>query len=202
MIASDDSRWDVVRRAYESGVGRVEDICRRFQVGKTGLYRKIEDDNWTRRRPVKRNTDAVANHAPGALRDVLGADIAPVPGLVPNPVAGQETGTATAPQIYIQRLYALIAHQIGLIEARVPETAAGLEVQPASDGERVSRTLSTLVRALEKLIELEHGAAAAKSGQEGHSQLNADDMRDELARRIARIEQTQSDPVSRDADAG
>lgn len=195
MIAPDNSRWDVVRRAYESGVGRVEDICRRFHVGKTELYRKIEDDRWSRRRAKKRNTDAAVNPTPRAsraLRDVLGADIAPVPALVGD----REAGSPSAPQIYIQRLYALIAHQIGLIEARMLDVADGQDAQPASEGERASRTLSTLVRALEKLVELEDTAAAAKSGQEGHSQQNADDMRGELARRIARFEQTQSDPVS------
>ncbi|MBZ0215781.1 MAG: hypothetical protein K8F25_04445 [Fimbriimonadaceae bacterium] len=202
MTALDDSQWDVVRRAYESGDGRVVDICRRFDLTKTELYNKIDLENWTPRRQRKHAGSIPVSlrfgkpGIPDALRQVLGADIAPSP----DHVADRET----TPRIYIRRLYALVAHQIGLIEARRGDFPEGAELQPASDAERMSRTLSTLVRALEKLIELEDSAAPGVSAeQEGHSQANADQLRIELARRIARLEQAQPVAVSgKPDDAG
>ena len=201
MTASDDSMWRLVRRAYEAGETSVDEICHRFGPTKYHLYKKLKSEGWHLRRPLKKSDPVfpvVVGSAVTNLKSVLGAEIAPSPEHI------QETDQT--PHIYITRLYALVAHQISLFEAgnlNVADVEIGQNNQNPNDAERVSRTLSTLVRAIEKLVELEENLAAQNAAeQEGKTRLNADQFRIDIARRIAQFKQSETDPFLEVPDGG
>lgn len=85
-----------------------------------------------------------------------------------------------------RRLHTLVDRQIADIEQRRAEFAARGETPDPAGAERDARALASLTRTLEKLTELEHRAVQAARAQR-HDEDNADDIRAELERRLARI---------------
>ncbi len=205
MTASDEINWRDVRRAYEGGAGSVNEICARFGIKSPQLYHRKRVENWVARLPRRVKHRSIARNLPSfrqasdELKRVLGAEIsatreAPPTGAMPEMVQN--------PQVYITRIYGLVAHQISLIEARRIDFGNGREAQSIGDTERLSRTLSVLVRALEKLIVLEANIGAPiEAEQEGQAHLDAEQFRIELIRRMEKFECGGPQAVSEDPDA-
>ncbi len=102
---------------------------------------------------------------------------------------------STDPATLRKRLTALVERQIAEIEGRLAEAVE------SRDHERDARTLSNLTRTLDKLIELKRAATAERvelkrmredaSGNDGAK--SEDVLRQDLARRLARIATTNTD---------
>lgn len=84
----------------------------------------------------------------------------------------------------MKRLRKLLQRQIGEIETREEET------QSAQARERDARTLSSLSRTMEKLIEIEREREAMRRAKAKDGPEDGDALRAELERRLARLEET------------
>ncbi len=102
---------------------------------------------------------------------------------------------STDPATLRKRLTALVERQIAEIEGRLADAAA------SRDHERDARTLSNLTRTLDKLIELKRAAALERAEAKrireeasGNDSAKTDDaLRQDLARRLARITAAERD---------
>lgn len=89
----------------------------------------------------------------------------------------------------VARLYDTLCQQMKAIEVRLQSMPDIDDNNTTATAERDARTLSTLVRTLEKLIELQAGAAAgARTADDTRTDLDADRFRLEIIRRIEEFE--------------
>lgn len=98
----------------------------------------------------------------------------------PAPPASELGGSSLAPSKLATRLKRLIAREIESIEGEIAHE------RDAVEKERDARRLSTLVRSLEKLNDIK-AAKAKREPKSGDSAEDAEALRAELERRLARI---------------
>lgn len=168
MTDAEAELWGAVKRAYEAGAETIAHICATYQISAGRLRRRAKRDGWRRRK-----TSA------GQRKRTAGT----------KKRSSESSGNNRAQ--LVRRLYARLAHHMTLAERDGAQEGEGSE----ADRERRARTLSTLARTLEKLIELERGlkqangettgAAAGKAGSSAPDDL--EQFRNNLAQRIARL---------------
>lgn len=162
----DADRWRILRQLYESGVVTVEDIASVGGLSRSTINRHAKAEGWTRRsrrletgrRAALARAKAEAGQAADEKRSA--ADIRRADAL--------------------SSLWQALARQIAVIERH-----AGEKPHDQQREERDARTLSTLVRALEKLAELDR-RGAQRTGQRPARDVSA--LRRELGERLDRLE--------------
>lgn len=174
------AQWDEIERAYLETTEPLADLGQRFGISFQRIVAHAKGQKWPPRR-------------------------------IPLPGKGELHGLPDRPTLQVSgqskaetkgglhaRLHNLLAHHIADAEDRLASIGGGGEQSTAADRERDARTLSSLIRTLEKLIELDDRRAAdAKSAiaeQKLAQQTNAEgetgdaeDMRAELDRRFRRL---------------
>lgn len=96
----------------------------------------------------------------------------------------------------LKRLKALLQQRLAGLESHI----AGLGAEAdAATNERDIRAMNTLVRTLEKVLELERKDRAARAKRRQHSRKFGDAEREELARRLAALHQTWVDQEAQPA---
>ncbi len=159
MTEADSGRWPEIRRAYIEANEPVSKICDRFGISTSSLYSRARGENWPRR---KKAGKAVKSS-----------------GL---------SGQAQQDEL-VARLYDTLRQQMTAIETRLQSMPDLDDNNATATAERDARTLSTLVRTLEKLTELQDSAlkASAKMDDTG-ADTDANRFRLELVRRIKEFE--------------
>lgn len=174
------AQWDEIERAYLETTEPLADLGQRFGISFQRIVAHAKGQRWPPRR--------IPRLGKGELH---GMSDRPTPLL-----SGQ--GKAETKDGLHARLHNLLAHHIADAEDRLASIGAGGEQSTAADRERDARTLSSLIRTLEKLIELDDRRTAdaknAIAQQKLEQQTNAkgetgdaDDMRAELDRRFRRL---------------
>jgi len=155
MAVAEPGRWAEIRRAYLAANEPVSILCRRFGISTGTLYRRARGENWPKRRQAKEL--AFVTSLPGS--------------------AGQDA--------LVARLYEALRLQMTAIEKRLQAMPDLEETNATTIAERDARTLSTLVRTLEKLIELQGDVSnGAEKTKHAGAELDAERFRVELIRRI------------------
>ena len=168
MQETDGSDWERIREAYCNATLPVRDICVRFRVSRTALYDRIKAEDWPRRKNGK-----YLQQAQSFVEKTL------------------EDNEGEHPARLVPRLFQALERQLIASEQ---SPAASATDAGAAEQERHARTLASLVRTLEKLIDLheagedeETAAQENDENAEGLNQSDADSWRKELAQRIARF---------------
>jgi len=174
------AQWDEIERAYLETTEPLAGLGQRFGISFQRIVAHAKGQKWPPRRIPR----------PGK------GELYGLPDRPTLPLRGQ--GKAETKEGLHARLHNLLAHHIADAEDRLASIGAGEEQSTAADRERDARTLSSLIRTLEKLIELDDRRAAdAKSAiaeeklaqqtnAEGETG-DAEDMRTELDRRFRRL---------------
>lgn len=89
-------------------------------------------------------------------------------------------------RVMVARIFEALEQQIGDIEISL-RNEAGKTDSSAAGRERAARTLSSLVRTLEKLFELDTGADPAAEARKEAAHRDIEGLRQALAERIARL---------------
>ena len=162
----DADRWRILRQLYESGVVTVEDIAAIGGVSRSTINRHAKAEGWTRR-SRKLETGRRAALARAQAEAGQAAD---------DKRTESEIRRADA----LASLWQALARQIAVIERHA-------EAKPHDEQreERDARTLSTLVRALEKLADLDR-RDAQRAGRRPARDVSA--LRRELGERLDRLE--------------
>ena len=179
------AQWDEIERAYLETTEPLADLGQRFGISFQRIVAHAKGQKWPPRRIPRPSKD-----------EVHGMPDRPTPLL-----RGQ--GKAETKEGLHARLHNLLAHHITDAEDRLASIGAGEEQSTAADRERDARTLSSLIRTLEKLIELDDRRAtdaknaiaeqklAQQTNAEGETG-DAEDMRAELDRRFRRLAELRS----------
>lgn len=138
----------------------VAEICRMGRISATTLYRRRNQEKWQRR-----STDSATDTKKTKIEPATRA-------------GGQRAEL-------IGRLYRAFERQVGEAEARL-ETASS----QGAGGEKEARTLGTLARTLEKLIELQ-GELEETKPDEDVGRVDLGRLRRKLARRIAAMRRSE-----------
>ncbi|MEP3233394.1 MAG: hypothetical protein ABJO30_11255 [Hyphomicrobiales bacterium] len=153
--------WLKIREAYEADGEAVTQICIRYGVSSAALYKRAKAENWPQRRMTKKKPKKTSKIKRAANEG------GKVP---PNKVERRQL---------IDRLYQAFEKQMSDFEIQNATTA--------DDGinEKDARTLGSLARTLEKLIEL-------KSEEEGdiqtqNQEVDIERLREKLAQRLERM---------------
>lgn len=181
MVADGPGDADALRRAYEQGVATVDAICAEFNVKPHLLYRRARAEGWRlRKAPLQPAAKPRRSGAAAKARRKAAGTRRPAA----TPAASNEPGTPER-EALIRRLYRRFERHLADSDLRLGGAGEG---GSESAAEREARTLSTLARTLEKLIELEQDAArrARPAAPEAMMEQDVDRLREELARRIRR----------------
>ncbi len=155
MTEADSGCWSEIRRSYTQTNEPVSAICDRFGISAGSLYSRARRESWPKRRQTR--------------------DAAKPAGLA---------GPAQRHEL-VARLYETLRQQMTAIEKRLQLMPDLDDTNATATAERDARTLSTLVRTLEKLIELQGDAIKGPGKVEDASaESDADKFRIELVRRI------------------
>ena len=153
--------WLKIREAYEADGEAVTQICTRYGVSTGALYKRAKVENWPQRSKAKKKPIKTNKIKPTAKTGEKGS---------PEKVERRQL---------IDRLYQAFEKQMSDFELQNASTT--------DDGinEKDARTLGSLARTLEKLIEL-------KSEEEGGSQtqnqeVDIERLREKLAQRLERM---------------
>ncbi len=93
----------------------------------------------------------------------------------------------------LRRLYALARRQIEIIEARHKKLAQEAEnIMTLADSEKEARTLASLTRQIEKMVELETRLANEKQGEGVQNGISTQQLRENLTQRLANFEDLSS----------
>lgn len=174
------AQWDEIERSYLETTEPLADLAQRYGISFQRIVAYAKKQNWPERR-IPRPRKGEQYGQPQR----------------PTPLLSRPDNTETKDGLHA-RLHNLLAHHIGDAEERLASIGSGAEQSTATDRERDARTLSSLIRTLEKLIELDDRRAAdAKSAlaeQKLEQQTNgegelgdAEEMRAELDRRFRRL---------------
>ncbi|MHA1523005.1 MAG: hypothetical protein ACTSY1_01215 [Alphaproteobacteria bacterium] len=171
--------WVAVEAGYRDGALTVGEVCRRHGVSQRALYRRARKYAWPLRRGEAETGPPAPCKSPGAT-----------------------SHKPTSRQLLISRLFKTLETQMQSIEHRL-NGQSGAVASSAADRERDARTLSALVRTMEKLCELESAAgpelqvakAAQKNVEKDPARFERDieDLRQALARRIAGFTSSRDD---------
>jgi hypothetical protein len=193
--------WAAVRRAYVDDAVPVRRICETFHITARRLYLMADREGWPRRQqratPRRAGRPRIANARPGRPGRGAPGERGPSkqdPGAQDpgGPDAGGQNASerdagerhADRRAALIRRLYRTLEQQMHEIETRLD--AASGDAATAS-AERDARTLSTLTRTLEKLLEMEQSASATPAQKDDLSDRKIDELREHVARKIARL---------------
>lgn len=161
--------WAAIARHYASGTATVAEICARFGITRAALYRRARREGWPKRSTRKASARA-ASAKPKA--------------------AAKRAPAAQRRRDMIARLYQALDQKMQLIEERIAQSAghAG-DAMPvsAADNERDARTLNALFRLFERLTEMDDRLRGAGGGDPKIKDTDADSLRRDLARRLARL---------------
>jgi len=169
--------WAAIARAYADETIRVQDVCGRFGVSLSGLYRRARKESWPRR--LSRRAAALSIPAASAGAETR-IDAEPAP-----------TGRRA---LMVARLYKVLEDKMRALEDRIARSATGAGggvFDSPIDGERDARTLNALVRLFAKLNEMEDGGRAASASPHltdyGAAYEDAERLRRDIASRLARL---------------
>ena len=175
------AQWDEIARSYLETAEPLAELAQRFGISFQRIVAQAKTQGW----PARRLTRV-------SKGEIQGKPNKPQPPLLARP---EKSETKEALHT---RLHNLLAHHIADAEDRLACIGTGVEQSTAADRERDARTLSSLIRTLEKLIELDDRRAAdaksllaeqkleQQSNAEGEMS-DAEDMRTELDRRFRRL---------------
>lgn len=157
--------WLKIRDRYENGDETVLAICKAFRISPNQLYRRARNEDWTLRQ--NRQRDAGGDVMPLGKKDDTGST--------------QRRFQRPDRKILVDRLYKAFERQMADFEKRLNLTE--------DDGvnEKDARTLGSLARTLEKLIELR--GEDEDSHDETEKEIDIERLRQELARRIELVRQ-------------
>ena len=104
----------------------------------------------------------------------------------PSQTSAQETAHL------LRRLFVLMTRQLTLLEARHKNLVSGSTTMTSADSEKDVRTLGSLTRQLEKIIELESTLVQRHKGEGANQhELNPQQLRTDLTRRLEGFAATQ-----------
>ena len=155
--------WPEIRAAYEGSDTPLQLIAAAYGIGVTDIYPRAEREGWTLRRD-RRALERKARQAAGSAS--------------PPPRAAPPKGVDRSR--LVERMFRAVERQIEEIEIR----AAGRAGEPDA---RDARTLGALARTLDLLIGLEKTQRAETEGARREARGDIDELRRELARRIASL---------------
>ena len=159
--------WADIRARYEGGVEKVAQIAAAIGLAGVTLSNKAKAEGWTLRR--------VRIAAPGSEE--------PAPDNLAQANASKP-GKAQSTRQTLLRLKDIIQTRLRHVEGELGEIGEKLN---SLSSEREIRSTNTLVRTLEKVLEIEHKERKQR-GKLRKDKLRLDDAgRDELARRIASL---------------
>lgn len=178
------TQWDEIERAYLETTEPLADLARRFGISFQRIVAHAKKQGW----PARRISRAAKGEHYGT------------PETLPSHMSAQDKAE-TKDGLYT-RLHNLLAHHIADAEERLASIGSGVEQSTAADRERDARTLSSLIRTLEKLIELDDRRVADAKNAVAEQKLeqlaltegemgDAEDMRTELDRRFRRLAERQ-----------
>lgn len=153
--------WTLIREQYEAGEKTVGMICAEHKLSTTTLYKQIRIENWLTRSQLKEQPEKAS-----APEDR-------------SKERRKRKKRSTDRKALIDRLYFAFEQQIGDLEAHL-----SLNMEEGVT-EKDARTLGSLARTLEKLIELrqdEEGTAEATD-----SEVDIERLLEEIARRLERV---------------
>ena len=148
--------WQKIREAYEGKVETVKDICVAHGINSAALYKKAQEEKWVLRN-AQRSKQRKDHGKAGGGQVEKGSDR----------------------KALIDRLYKAFDYQMREFEAHI--TLSGEE----GINEKDARTLGSLARTLEKLIELRQENDGLNDNQ--NNEVDLDRLREELARRLKRV---------------
>jgi len=162
-IKSTRRDWAALREAYVDGTQSISEICDRFKLTRSTLYARIRAEGWP-----------------------LRCDRCDTAALFAQPASGAAGAGPARTERLVGRLFSALERQMSEIELRLNGSARDRD---AAMRERDARTLSSLVRTLEKLRALDAaapnaGTAADARNLEPESVVR---MRQAIARRLAGI---------------
>lgn len=168
--------WALIRHDYETDTETsVEKVALRHGLTKGALTGRARRGGWTPRResgaarkPGPKPAPLVAGSPPPPRRSVDRADL-------------------------VDRLYRVVARQIGEIEKRVADPAASAE-------ERDARTLAAVARTLDLLVEIERRVVGDPAA--ARPEIDLDALRQDLARRIRGLRDPGGGAGAADGPAG
>lgn len=174
------TQWDEIERAYLETTEPLADLARRFGISFQRIVAHAKKQGW----PARRISRAAKGEHYGT------------PEILPSHMSAQDK--AETKDGLHTRLHNLLAHHIADAEERLASIGSGVEQSTAADRERDARTLSSLIRTLEKLIELDDRRVADAKNAVAEQKLeqlaltegemgDAEDMRTELDRRFRRL---------------
>ena len=153
--------WLKIREAYEASGEAVTQICFRFGVSTGALYKRAKAENWPQRSAAKKKPHNKKNTKQGSKK---GRE------KLPNKVERRQL---------IDRLYQAFEKQMSDFESQ--------NALMADDGinEKDARTLGSLARTLEKLIELKNEEEGGSQTQD--NEVDIERLREKLAQRLERM---------------
>ena len=174
------TQWDEIERAYLETAEPLAALGQRFGISFQRIVAHAKRQKWPPRR-IPRPGKGERHGLPEKQATLL---------------SGQ--GKTESKEGLHARLHNLLAHHIADAEDRLASIGTGAEQSTAADRERDARTLSSLIRTLEKLIELDDRRAADAKSAIAEAKLaqqtnvegetgDAEDMRAELDRRFRRL---------------
>ena len=159
--------WTDIRARYEGGVEKVAQIAAAIGLAGVTLSNKAKAEGWTLRR-VRLAAPSSEEPAPGK----------------PAQAITSKPGKAQSTRQTLLRLKDIIQTRLRHVEGELGEIGEKLN---SLSSEREIRSTNTLVRTLEKVLEIEHKERKQR-GKLRKDKLRLDDAgRDELARRIASL---------------
>jgi hypothetical protein len=173
--------WPSVREAYLGSDLTISEICTKFELVHSVLYRRIRTEGW----PLRSATMPEAGR-PGPPGDAGPRDDVPGEDEPHSDTPGEFSGEPAArTERLVARLFNALERQMHEIEHRLNGDS---QRRDAAARERDARTLASLVRTLEKLCALHAGPAGSGSPEANELEPEAvARMRQAIARRIARI---------------
>jgi hypothetical protein len=160
----DDPAWAEIRRLYAESDEPVRVLAARFGVSQGAIFARRAVEGWPRRRERSRGDGAEG----GAKRRKMSASRAEF-----------------RHQTLIRRLYTAIDLRLRHMEKRMREG----ETLPATEEEREARGVSSLVRSLEKALQIDPTPEKPRAGGGANGKFGADTerRRHEIAERLERF---------------
>ena len=150
-----------LRFAYEQGSGPVGDVCAKFDINKSRLYRLVKKYNWQKRR--KNNTSTNRS--------------------IPSNAATHETTeTQTAPLQTLEKLRNIARQYVADLEDELAGQTSCSSGQSSGDREKSVRSLRMLLKIIEEIVELENRFIPALD-EDSRKEIDHK-QRQDLARRI------------------
>lgn len=158
--------WEAVKRDYIDRETTVKSVAAMHGISVARLYQVARTEKWP-----KRSAKAFSAGQPSK----------------------QPPASKTQKETLINRFYSVLDQQTAELEQRFSEHAGSLP--PSSEAERDARTLSSLTKLLEKLIELEQSSVMDGKNEVGidPTPTDMDAFREELTAKLEELQQRSAD---------